>query len=219
MGAERILTMKRAHATSAGLVAQLVKKHQEDKMSGVKNGLLEGLRQNSRWVTGVGILALVVGVLAVGSPLMTGVAITLTVGFFLIVGGLGQCLLAFRAGAFGRGLLIFLIGLVTLITGGYMVSQPLAALASITLFLAIYFFVAGIFAVIAALQLRPANGWGWMLANGVITFLLGLMLWRQWPLSGAWAVGVLFGVQLISTGASLLAIGGAVRGFAKAAEA
>jgi len=58
-----------------------------------------------------------------------------------------------------------------------------------------------------------------MLANGVITLLLGWMLWKQWPLSGAWAVGVLFGVQLISTGASLLAIGGAVRSMAKAVEA
>jgi len=72
---------------------------------------------------------------------------------------------------------------------------------------------------LAAVQIRPVSGWGWMLANGVITLLLGWMLWKQWPLSGAWAVGVLFGVQLISTGASLLAIGGAVRSMAKAVEA
>lgn len=51
-----------------------------------------------------------------------------------------------------------------------------------------------------------------MLANGVITLLLGWMLWRQWPLSGAWAIGVLFGVQLLMTGGSLLAIGSALRG-------
>jgi uncharacterized membrane protein HdeD (DUF308 family) len=57
-----------------------------------------------------------------------------------------------------------------------------------------------------------------MLANGVITLLLGLMLWKQWPLSGAWAVGVLFGVQLISTGVALLALGSAARGIAKGVE-
>lgn len=87
---------------------------------------------------GIGILLLVVGLLSIGSPLAAGVAITTTVGFLLIVGGAAQCLLAFQAGAFGRGLLVFLIGLVTLIAGGYMITQPLAALLSITLFLAAY---------------------------------------------------------------------------------
>jgi uncharacterized membrane protein HdeD (DUF308 family) len=114
---------------------------------------------------------------------------------------------------------MLLTGLVTLLAGFYMVSQPVAALASITLILAAYFLVTGVFAIIAAVQIRPVSGWGWMFANGVITLLLGWMLWKQWPLSGAWAVGVLFGVQLISTGASLLAIGSAVRGIAKAVEA
>jgi len=184
-----------------------------------ETGLLEAVRHHSGWVVGLGILVLVIGFLAIASPLVTGIAITFTVGLFLLVGGAGQCLLAFRAGAFGRGLLFFLTGLVTVIAGGYMVSQPVVALASMTLFLAAYFFVTGIFAIVAALQLRPLNGWGWMLGNGAITLLLGLMIWRQWPLSGAWAVGVLFGVQLVTTGASLIAIGSAVRRVAKAVEA
>ncbi len=186
--------------------------------AGTEGGLIEGLRQNAGWVTGIGILLLVMGILAIGSPLVTGMAITWTVGIFLILGGASQCLLAFRAGAFGRALLVFLTGLVTLIAGGFMLSQPVAALASITLLLAAYFLATGVLAIIAGLQVRPASGWGWMLANGVITLLLGLMLWKQWPLSGAWAVGVLFGVQLISTGVALLALGSAARGIAKGVE-
>ena len=186
--------------------------------AGMEGGLIEGLRQNAGWVTGIGILLLVMGILAIGSPLVTGMAITWTVGIFLILGGASQCLLAFRAGAFGRALLVFLTGLVTLIAGGFMVSQPVAALASITLLLAAYFLATGVLAIIAGLQVKPANGWGWMLANGVITVLLGLMLWKQWPLSGAWAVGVLFGVQLVSTGVALLVLGSAARGIAKAVE-
>jgi uncharacterized membrane protein HdeD (DUF308 family) len=184
----------------------------------MEGGLIEGLRQNAGWVTGIGILLLVMGILAIGSPLVTGMAITWTVGIFLIIGGASQCLLAFRAGAFGQALLILLIGLVTLVAGGYMVSQPVAALASITLLLAAYFLVTGVFAIIAGLQIKPVNGWAWMLANGVITLLLGLMLWKQWPLSGAWAVGVLFGVQLVTSGASLLALGSVARRIAKAVE-
>jgi uncharacterized membrane protein HdeD (DUF308 family) len=177
----------------------------------VEGGLIEELRQNAGWVTDIGILA-------IGSPLVTGMAITWTVGIFLIVGGAGQCLPAFREGAFGRALLVFLTGMVTLIAGGYMVSQPVAALASITLLLAACFLATGVLAIIAALPIRPANGWVWMLANGVITLLPGLMLWKQWPLSGAWAVGLLFGVQLVTPGVALLAPGRGVRGIAKAVE-
>ena len=134
---------------------------------GMEGGLIEGLRQNAGWVTGIGILLLVMGILAIGSPLVTGIAITWTIGIFLIIGGASQCLLAFRAGAFGRALLVFLTGLVTLVAGGYMVSQPVAALASITLLLAAYFLATGVLAIIAGLQVRLVRGGPVMDATGL----------------------------------------------------
>ena len=102
-----------------------------------ESGLLEALRHNAGWVVGIGVFLLVIGVLAVASPLVAGAAIMTIVGSILLVGGAGQCLLAFRAGASGRGIFILLGGLLTLIAGGYMIMQPLAALASITFFIAI----------------------------------------------------------------------------------
>jgi uncharacterized membrane protein HdeD (DUF308 family) len=173
--------------------------------------LIDALRQNAGWAVAIGILLLILGLLSVASPFTSGLAVTLSVGVLLIVGGIAKCLFAFRAGAFGRGLLVFLFGLLTLIVGGYMVSQPVAGLASIALILAAYFVATGILAIFASFQLKPASGWGWMLANGVVTLLLGAIIWRQWPVSGAWAVGILFGVQLAMTGLALLMAGSAVR--------
>jgi len=181
--------------------------------------LIDALRENSGWAIAIGILLLIAGVLAIGSPFITGLAVTVSVGALLIVSGLGQCLLAFQAGAFGRGLLIFLLGLIAVIAGGYMVSQPVSGLASLTLFLAAYFVVTGILTIITSLQLRPASGWGWMLANAVVTLFLGAMIWQQWPLSGTWAVGTLFGVQMLMSGFSLLTTGSAVRQVTHAAAA
>jgi len=182
-------------------------------MSNEKEGgtLIDALRQHSGWAIAIGILLLIAGVLAIGAPFITGLAVTVSVGALLIVSGVGQCLLAFQAGAFGRGLLIFLLGLVAVVGGGYMVSQPVSGLASLTLLLAAYFVVTGILTIITSLQLRPASGWGWMLANAVVTLLLGGMIWQQWPLSGTWAVGTLFGVQMLMSGISLLTTGSAVR--------
>ena len=185
----------------------------------IASGLLDGIKKNARLAFITGIILLICGVLAVGSPLVAGVSVTIMVGSLLIIGGISQCFLAFQAGAFGKGLLIFLMGALTAVAGFYLFGQPLAGLATITIFLAAYFIVTGIFELIAAIQIRPAEGWGWMLFNGIVTLLLGIMIWRQFPLSGAWAVGTLFGIKLMMSGLSLIFIGRSVRGAAKEAAA
>ena len=183
----------------------------------VTSGLLDGIKKNARLAVIMGIIMVICGVLAVGSPLAAGVSVTIFVGIMLVIAGIVQCFLAFQAGAFGKGLLIFVVGALTAAAGFYLFNQPLAGLASITLFLAVYFVVTGIFELVGAFQIRPAEGWGMMLFNGIVTLLLGVMIWSEFPLSGAWAVGVLFGVKLIMSGWSLIFIGRSVRGAAKAA--
>jgi uncharacterized membrane protein HdeD (DUF308 family) len=179
--------------------------------------LLDGIKKNARLAVIVGILMLICGVLAIGSPLVAGMSVTAMVGIMLLIGGVAQCFLAFQAGAFGQGLLIFIMGALTAVAGSFLFNQPLAGLASITIFLAAYFVVTGISELVSAFQIRPADGWGLMLFNGIVTLLLGVMIWRQFPLSGAWAVGVLFGIKLVLGGWSLIFIGRGVRGAAKEA--
>ena len=181
----------------------------------VTSGLLDGIKDNAKLAVTIGIVLIIVGVLAVAAPLAAGLSITIAVGTLLILGGIGECLLAFQAGAFRRGLLIVIVGALMAAAGFYLITQPVAGLASITLFLTAYFIVTGIFEIIAAVQIRPSSGWGWMLFNGVITLLLGILLWRQFPLSGAWAVGVLFGIKMICSGWALVFIGNTVTAAAK----
>ena len=180
-----------------------------------QSGLLDGIKKNARRAVIVGVLMLICGILAIGSPAVAGMSVTVVVGVMLMFGGIAQCFLAFQAGAFGKGLLIFIMGALTAVVGYYVFSQPLAGLASITLFLAAYFVVTGIAELIGAFQIRPAEGWGAMLFNGIVTLLLCIMIWKQFPLSGAWAVGVLFGIKLVVGGGSLIIIGRTVRGAAK----
>lgn len=184
-----------------------------------QSGLLDGIKKNARLAVIVGILMLICGILAIGSPLVAGMSVTVVVGVMLLVGGIAQCFLAFQAGAFGKGLLIFIMGALTAVAGFYLFNQPLAGLASITLILAAYFVVTGVSELIAAFQIRPAAGWGMMLFDGIVTLLLGVMIWKQFPLSGAWAVGILFGIKLVVGGLTLVFIGRSVRGAAKEAEA
>jgi len=181
------------------------------QVQSLRNTLVEGLRENAGWAIGVGVVMIIAGVLSLVLPFAAGLAVTAVIGATLLAGGVVQMLLAFKAGAFGRGLMIFLLGLLGAVAGIYTLMQPISALASLTLLLAAYFIATGVLAAIAAFQVRPSQGWGWMLANGIITILLGVMMTSQWPLSGAWAAGILVGVHLLSGGAALAALGSAVR--------
>lgn len=173
--------------------------------------LVELIRKDAKTARWVGLFMLIAGFLAVAAPFAAGLSVAMVVGVLLLVSGITQILLVFRAGSFGEGFLLVLLGVLSVIAGGYMVSQPVAALATLTLFLAAYFIASGILEAIAALGARPANGWGVLLFGGIVSILLGVMIWQQFPLSGAWAVGVLVGVKLILAGWALIAIGGAVK--------
>jgi uncharacterized membrane protein HdeD (DUF308 family) len=78
------------------------------------------------------------------------------------------------------------------------------ALASLTLFLADYFFVAGVFAIAAGFGLP--EGKGWVIFTGIVSILLGVMIWRSWPVSGLWAVGILLGIKMVVGGMAMMAL-------------
>ena len=181
-------------------------------------GLLGGIKKNARLTVACGVILIVAGFLAIMSPLVAGLSLTIMVGAMLAVSGIGQCFLAFKAGAFGQGLMVLIFGVLMTFAGFYMMTQPVAGLASITLILVAYLVATGLFEIIAAFQIRPAQGWGWELFNAIVTLLLGIMLWRQFPLSGAWAVGILFGIKMIFHGWAFVFIGRNVNQIAATGE-
>lgn len=173
--------------------------------------LVELIKEDAKTARWVGIFMLIAGFLAMLAPFAAGLSVAVIVGVLLLVTGVTQVLLVFRAGSFGEGLMLVLLGVLSVVAGGFMVAQPVAALATLTLFLAGYFIACGILEVIAAFGARPQSGWGLLLFGGIVSVLLGVMIWQQFPLSGVWAVGVLVGVKLIIAGWALIAIGGAAK--------
>jgi uncharacterized membrane protein HdeD (DUF308 family) len=92
------------------------------------------------------------------------------------------------------------------------------ALETLTLVLAFYFAVDGVFQILWAFRLRPIKGWGWSLFSGIVSLALGVMIWRQFPVSGVWAVGTLAGIQMVFGGSSVASLCAAARGAAKDAS-
>ena len=156
---------------------------------------------------GWGVLTLILGILAIAAPLLSGIAVSTMIGILVFIAGVSQLIWAFGASSFGKGVLTFLFGGISIVAGVLFVARPLLGLATITFLLVFYFVADGISNIISAFTVRPAAGWGFMVFGGIVSLLLGFLIWRQWPLSGAWAVGVLVGIRLIFSGWGMIMLG------------
>jgi uncharacterized membrane protein HdeD (DUF308 family) len=175
-------------------------------------------KKNAGLLIFLGVLTVSFGVMAVGAPLIMGVAVSMFVGFLLLGSGIARIVHALKSRQWGTGFWGTIIGLLGVAAGLLMIFRPLVGLMTLTLLLAIYFLVDGICEIIAAFKIKPDQGWGWVLFNGVIALLLGIMIWRQWPVSGAWAIGVLVGVHILITGWTMIVLGTGARRIAGTVE-
>lgn len=158
-----------------------------------------------------GILTIILGIIAIGSPMISGIAVTMLVAITLIIAGIAKTIYAFHAGSFGQGVMRLLFGGLTIVAGVIMMAQPGMALATLTMVLGIYFLVDGLFTLIAGMQRKPQAGWGWVVFNGLVTLALAWMIISDWPVSGVWAIGILVGVRLLFSGMTMLTLGSAGR--------
>jgi uncharacterized membrane protein HdeD (DUF308 family) len=172
---------------------------------------LDEAKKNSGFLIFLGVLTVIFGVIAIGSPLITGVAVAVFVGFLLLASGVARIIHAFKSKQWGTGFWGTVIGLLGVVAGLLMIFRPLVGLVAMTMLLAIYFLIDGISEIIAAFRIKPDQGWGWVLFNGIIAVLLGFMIWRQWPISGAWAIGILVGIHILLTGWSMIILGSGAR--------
>jgi uncharacterized membrane protein HdeD (DUF308 family) len=195
-----------------GYYPYLGDKKMSNNIQNIETPFLDAIKRNTGLTIAAGVVTLLMGVLAIGSPFVAGASLAVMVGILLIIGGISQLVFAFKVGG---GLFTIILGVLTVVAGGYMVSNPGAALATLTIFLAIYLIASGILESVVAFQVKPAEGWGMAMFSGILSVLLGLMIWNQFPLSGAWAVGILLGVKLVFSGLTLLMFGIAARGATK----
>lgn len=172
------------------------------------------IKKSAGMLTFFGVLLVIFGFLAMASPFVAGMAVAMYVGAMLFVAGIFRLIFAFKAQSLGSGIWAIIVGFLTILAGLYMLGNPVLGLGIITLVLAVYFFIEGIVEIIYAFQVKPMIGWGWALFGGVVSLVLGIMIWRQFPVSGTWAIGILFGVHMLFTGLAMMGIGSAARAVA-----
>jgi uncharacterized membrane protein HdeD (DUF308 family) len=169
------------------------------------------VRQASTWSVLWGVALILLGMLAVGSPLLAAVAVNAVLAWLIVFAGVVHGILAFHAHRAGSLIWRLLVGLAYVVFGVYMLAHPALGVVSLTLVLASLFLIEGIFDIVLFFQMRSMQGSSWVLIDGIVTLLLGLMIYMQWPSSSAWAIGTLVGVSMIISGLSRVMLSLAVR--------
>jgi uncharacterized membrane protein HdeD (DUF308 family) len=149
-----------------------------------------------------GVLLIVFGMVAIGLPLLAAVAVSALVAWLIVLAGVVHLMLAFRAHGAGSRIWKALVGIAYLCFGGYLIVRPLLGVASLTLVLASLFLVEGILDIVLYVKMRSIGGSAWVLIDGIVTLLLGLLIYMQWPSSSLWAIGTLVGISMIFSGAA-----------------
>jgi uncharacterized membrane protein HdeD (DUF308 family) len=162
------------------------------------------------WLVGIGVAWIVLGALALLFLGLTTVMAVAAVGVLLIIAGIAEIVHSFAAQRWGGLLWHLMVGLLAGVLGLMLFLNPTAGALALTLLAAAYLLLAGAFRIVGALVQRYPK-WDWAVLGGIISLLLGVFIWVQWPVSGLWAIGLFIGIDMILNGGAMIGEGMSAR--------
>jgi uncharacterized membrane protein HdeD (DUF308 family) len=174
-----------------------------------KEKIVSALATHTRsagWSIFLGILLVLSGLFAIVVPFFAGVAASVFFGWLVLFAGIAHLIYAWSERGAGAILWEVLIGIVYVIAGLYMLVLPVAGVVALTLVLAFYIAVEGVFELVIFSLLRRLRGAVWFLIDGLVSLLLAALILFGWPSSSLWAVGTLVGISLLFSGIARLTL-------------
>ena len=173
------------------------------------------LEKVSKQVTGfsiaLSILLIMFGVLAILLPIATSLGVVLVVAWLLMISGVVQFVHAFRCVGVGHTLWKLAVAVIYFLAGLYFRLNLGQGLAALTLVLAMFLVAEGLVDIVGYFRTRKSGVSGWLLLDGVISLILGAMIWNHWPSGSLWVVGTLVGINMMMTGTTRLMLTMAIR--------
>ena len=182
---------------------------QNDAMHDGRSGADRGsIRAGSGWQVAWAVLLVIAGALAVAMPGAAALATAVTFGWLLVLAGAFETAWAVHIrGHRGFGWVLF-SGLLTVLLGIAVLVFPLAGVLSLALLVGAFLFGSGVAKAIAAVRMRARRGWGWLLADGIASIVVSVLIAIGWPGTSFVLIGVLTGVALLAAGLSRLMLRG-----------
>lgn len=155
-----------------------------------------------------GIILVILGLAAIIVPPLATLAVAIFIGWLFLISGIVGLVTTFwmrHAPGFWWSLLSAVLGIVA---GVVLIGSPVSGAISLTLVLIVFFIIEGVASIMFALEHRRelSGRWGWMLASGIVDLVLAAIIFAGLPLSAAWALGLLVGINLVFGGSALVAM-------------
>lgn len=167
-----------------------------------------------------GIIMMVLGAAAIIWPQISTLAIDLFVGWMFLVSGLTGLVTMFLASSVAGFLWSLLTAALSLFVGVLLVWHPVEGVVTLTLVLIAFFIAEGVFQIAGAIQNRTAfpDSWGWLLMSGLADLVLAAMLIAGWPSTAIWALGLIVGLNLITSGLAIVMVASGARSMVRMAQ-
>ncbi len=147
----------------------------------------------------LGSVLMVLGFLSIGASFFVTILTVAVIGVLLMIGGIMQIVNSFYTGRWSGFLLHLALGILYLVVGFMLLDAPMLNAITLTFLLSVFFIVVGLFRMFGSLSTQ-FPGWGWSLLSGIVTFLLGVLIYKHWPSSGLWVIGLFVGIEMVFSG-------------------
>ncbi len=170
-----------------------------------------GLKKASGTSLVLSIILIIFGLLAIALPMVSSIGVAIVIGWMVIFAGVAQLVHAFQSTGIGHIVWKVVVALIYLVAGFSLIARPVAGVAGLTLVLGVFLFAEGIADVVAYFATRKSGNSSWMLLDGIITLVLGFLIWTRWPSSALWVIGTFVGISMVMTGTTRFMMALAVR--------
>jgi uncharacterized membrane protein HdeD (DUF308 family) len=153
----------------------------------------------------LGVVMALLGLAAILFPMLATLAATVMVGWLILIFGLFALFGAFSIHGTGPFFAALLLGLLALAAGSFLLFSPLAGAVALTLVAGVILMLQGAFELVFAAEMRPAQGWGGMLVSGIASIVVAMIIIDRWPAISLIALGILLGVNFLTTGIAYIA--------------
>lgn len=157
------------------------------------------------------ILLIIFGVFAITLPIVSSIGVAIVIGWLVVFAGLTQLVDSFKSEGIGHLAWKLMVAVFYLAAGAYLVGHPDLGVAGLALGLAIFLFAEGAADIVAYFSARKMGISSWVLVDGIVTLVLGFMIWNRWPLNSLWVIGTLVGISMVMTGMTRFMMALAIR--------
>lgn len=152
------------------------------------------------------IVMLILGFLAIAAPVIATIAVDIYIGWLFLISGIVGLVAMFSAKNIPAFLWSLLTAALSVIAGGLLIWNPVAGALSLTVVMTAFFIAEGVFQIVTSIAYHGVIGssWGWMLVSGIADLVLAAIIILSWPVSAVWVLGLLVGINLITSGWAIL---------------